>query len=234
MRIKLQTTKINKKIDWLIGKKNDKVKKEIKPIKYFYSDNSQNELKIFFNNNNNGNITNEINISPENFRLCSPLNVIHDKWFVNLSKKPIPEEVRMLLQLGEKFGLPCTGKDQGKIIVEFMKCMEKNLFKEGDVISSAVRNQSIPIIKRMFNKTGNINMNDKLLLRCLQSTKNFVKDNKDIFFTKTDKGNATVAMDVDDYNSRMFEIFSDTNTYTVIKKDPINKLYNNTRNLLSC
>jgi len=176
---------------------------------------------------------NEINISPDNFRLSSPLNTIHDKWFVNLSKKPIPEDVRMLLQLGEKFGLPSTKKNQEKTIVEFMKCIEKNLFKEGEVICSAIRNQSIPIIKRMFNKTGNINTNEKLLLRWLQSTKKFVNDNKDILFTKADKGNATVAIDLDDYNSKMLKIFSDTNTYTLIKKDPINKLHNTTKDLLS-
>jgi len=228
-----ELTKMNKKIEWLMLKKNDKVKKEIKPIKYFYSDNSQNELKISFNNNNNGKTINEINISPDNFRLSSPLNTIHDKWFVNLSKKPIPEDVRMLLQLGEKFGLPSTKKNQEKIIVDFMKCIEKNLFKEVEVIGSAIRNQSIPIIKRMFNKTGNINTNEKLLLRWLHSTKMFVNDNKDILFTKADKGNATVAMDVDDYNSKMLKIFSDTNTYTLIKKDPINKLHNITKNLLS-
>jgi len=44
---------------------------------------------------------------------------------------------------------------------------------------------------------------------------------------------ARVAMDVNDYKNRMIEIFSDSNTYSVIKKDPIKKLSNDLRNVLS-
>jgi len=75
------------------------------------------------------------------------------KWFVNLSGKTIPEEEILLLQLGEKFSLPVSIKDNSKTIVEFIKCIQKNLFKEVDIIGNAIRNQSVPIIKRMFNTT---------------------------------------------------------------------------------
>jgi len=78
-----EITKINKKIEWLTSKNNDKIKKEIKPINYFYKDN-RNELKISLKNKTNS--LKEIN-SPDNFILDSPLNELHDNWFVNLSKK---------------------------------------------------------------------------------------------------------------------------------------------------
>jgi len=61
----------------------------------------------------------------------------------------------------------------------------------------------------------------------------FIKNNPDILFTKADKGNATVAMDVLEYNKKMIENLGDTNTYIVIKKDPIRMLGNNVRNILS-
>jgi len=91
----------------------------------------------------------------------------------------------------------------------------------------------MPIIKRIFNTTKNINNNEKFLLRCLHHTRMFVKNNPDILFTKTDKGNATVAIDAREYNKKMIENLSDTSTYIVIKKDPIRKLGNNVRNVLS-
>jgi len=80
------------------------------------------------------------------------------------------------------------------------------LFREGEAICSGIRNQAVPIIKRIFNTTNNINNNEKFLIRCLHHTKSFVLNNPDIIFTKADKGNATVAMDSLDYNKKMIEI----------------------------
>jgi len=117
--------------------------------------------------------------------------------------------------------------------VEFIKCIERNVFKELDVISSQIRNQSIPIIKRIFKRTHNLDVNEKMLLRWLKHTKEFARDNPDILFTKADKGNATVSMDLAEYKNKMTEIFSDSNTYTVVKKNPIKKLSYQVRNVLS-
>jgi len=87
-----ENSRISKKIEWLIIKKNDMIKKDIKPIKYFYDNNNRKELKISLKNETNS--LTEINISPNNFILDSPLNELHDNWFVNLSKKTIPDEVK--------------------------------------------------------------------------------------------------------------------------------------------
>jgi len=200
-----EITRINRKIEWLIARNNKKIKKEIKPINYFCNDNNRNELKISLKKDTDQ--LTEIKISPDNFKLSSPLNELHDNWFVNLSKKTIPDEVRLLLQLGERFSLPFMKKDSEKTTIEFIKCIEKNLFKEVEIIGNNIRNQSIPIIKRLFRNMNNNNQNEKLLLRCLQHTRRFTKDNPDILFTKADKGNATVAMDVNDYKNRMIENF---------------------------
>jgi len=117
------------------------------------------------------------------------------------------------------------------MVVEFIKCIENNLFREVDSISSAVRSQSVPIIKRIFKRTNNMNVNEKFL-RCLQITKELTKDNTDILFTKADKGNATVAIDIDDYNNKMKEMFSDSDTYITVGRDPLKKLVDSVRNLL--
>jgi len=66
-------------------RRNERIKEEIKPINYFYKDNNRNALKISLQKESNS--LTEINISPDNFRLDSPLNKLHENWFVNLSKK---------------------------------------------------------------------------------------------------------------------------------------------------
>jgi len=223
--------RINKKIDWLIVKRNEKIRKDIKPIKYYYTDMNRNELRISLDNGANN--KNEINVSPDGFKLNTLLNQSHKNWFVNLSNKTIPDEVTLLLQLGEKFSLPILKNDKEKTSVEFIKSIERNVFKEVDIISSQIRNQSIPIIKRVFKSTHNLDVNEKMVLSWLKHTREFARKNPDILFTKADKGNATVSMDLAEYKNKMIEIFSDSNTYMVIKKDPIKKLSNQLRNVLS-
>jgi len=72
----------------------------------------------------------KINISPSKFEMESPVKLLHDNWFVNLSKITIPEEVKLVLQLGEKFGIPFVKGDMDKMIDNFIKCIENNIFKQ--------------------------------------------------------------------------------------------------------
>jgi len=136
--------------------------------------------------------------------------------FVNLSEKKIPHEVRLLLQLRETFGLLLIEKDKEKTIIEFIKCIEKNIFKLVDKVSNDIRNQTVPIIRKLCTKTNNLDSNEKFLRQMLQCTKKFVRDNPDILLTKADKGNVMVAIDVADYNNKMRELLSDFNTYVII------------------
>jgi len=60
----------------------------------------------------------------------------------------------------------------------------------------------------------------ELLTFLTHYTKNFVRKNPEIIFTRADKGNITVALNKSNYIKKMEEVLSDTNTYTLIKKDP--------------
>jgi len=46
----------------------------------------------------------------------------------------------------EKFGLPWREQDKEKTIIEFIKHIEKNIFKCHEQIGSSIRSQAIPII----------------------------------------------------------------------------------------
>jgi len=79
-------------------------------INYFCLLENQRELKISLKGDTN--MSHEINILHNKFRMQSPLQEIHEVRFVNLSEKNIPHEVRLLLELGERFGLPLIEKDK--------------------------------------------------------------------------------------------------------------------------
>jgi len=149
-----EINRVNKKVEWLIAKRNDNIKKDIKPIKYYYTENNRNEFR--FSRNNDANSSNVINVAPDSFELNKSLNKVHNNWFVNLSKKTIPDEVKLLLQLGEEFSLPIVEKDKEKTIVEFIKCIEKNIHKEVDSIGSQIRNQSIRLSREFLKNQTNL------------------------------------------------------------------------------
>jgi len=52
-------------------------------------------------------------------------------------------------------------------------------------------------------------------------TKKFRKENLNIIFTRADKENVMVALNREDYKTKMEEVLQDENTYTPVKKNPI-------------
>lgn len=54
----------------------------------------------------------------------------------------------------------------------------------------------------------------------MKSTVSFCKEHPDIFFTRVDKGNITVAMDRQVYNNKMLALLNDKDTYSLVDKDP--------------
>jgi len=75
--------------------------------------------------------------------------------------------------------------------------------------------------------------NYKMILHWLDSTKKFVKNHPDVLFTKSAKGNITIAINRSEYYRKMEEMLSDTNTYLRISRDPTKKLTTDLRSLLS-
>ncbi|KYN10015.1 hypothetical protein ALC57_17849, partial [Trachymyrmex cornetzi] len=64
-------------------------------------------------------------------------------------------------------------------------------------------------------------------------TKQFLKDNSNIIFTKADKGNLTVALDKNIYIEKVKTMLDDEDTYMKILKDPTSKINNNLKQLLA-
>jgi len=77
-----------------------------------------------------------------------------------------------------------------------------------------IRNRIIPIIN---NLSSFFFITIRLIKDCLlKITKQFIKNNKNIIFTRVDKDNATVTLDRDDYYEKITRVLQDTNTYVKI------------------
>ncbi|EFN64952.1 hypothetical protein EAG_12523, partial [Camponotus floridanus] len=137
---------------------------------------------------------------------------------VNLSSFNIPEEVQLILQLGEKFCLPVIDKD--RTTVNLLKNVEYNINRLPLEIRTLVRNRSFPIINSFHKSTPLVSSFDKSILGAFNAATKFTRENPDILFTRADKGNTTVALNRDDYLSNMLTLLADASTYRVVNRNP--------------
>jgi len=212
-------------------------KKNSNNIKYYCSTHSLNNStvhKFSFNKHefsfNDMVYDIEIKQSDYNFTTDNSLEP-REKWFINTSNSFIPKEVISLLQLGEDFCLPPTNSSDS--ITQCVKHIENNFSRlQGYNCKNNLRNQIFPFINNL-NKIDIIkNETEIKLIAAKKITSRFIKNNPDILFTRADKGNTVVALDRIEYISRMEDSLSDTNTYTILQRSPVNKLLNNLKELL--
>jgi len=204
--------KTYKKIETLINERNFHIKNKIRPINYCKNDNS----RIFMN--------------PMSFDSHSELHEIKEEWFVNISDVPIPKNVQTLVQLGDRFNLPSSNIDKASFSI--IKNVESSLRNIRANTIPIIRNKTVDIVKKLRNNNKPSNEKTRLLENLFLETKNFIQNNKNIMFTRADKGNITVAMNTIDYNEKMNKILIDKQTYTKIDKDPIKGITNDLKILL--
>jgi len=117
-------------------------------------------------------------------------------------------------------------------IHEFIKDLESNVVLHKSNKQTLIRNIAIPQLHKYLKNTPHMNPSDDRLTHLLNVTKHFCHNNRNIIFTRADKGNITVAMDQTFYFSKVEELLKDVSTYTVVKKNPIKSIENNLNNML--
>jgi len=83
-----------------------------------------------------------------------------------------------------------------------------------------IRNTIIPQLHKLLHLKSPKNTVDEKLVLLTNYTKNFCRKKGDVIFTRADKGNVTVALNKNTYIEKMELALQDTNTYSIVKKDP--------------
>jgi len=229
--------KNNKKLSWLRKKKNLEIVDNIKSINYTVKvDNIGDEMIYKFGemevNSEDKDESININITPDKFMniINKPLSQTNEKWFINLSGHNIPEVVSNLLQLGEGFSMPFF-KSKKESVIEFIKDFEGTSFRNNKQ-KFKIRNTVVTQLQKFTNNTQPVDNIQVELLRLLKITSSFCKENKNIIFTKADKGNITVALDREHYKNSMELLLKDSSTYEKIQKNPVKNLEQKLNNIL--
>lgn len=169
------------------------------------------------------------------YRVGRPMQVTSHDYQNILAYPEIPDiiEIIEVASLGPKFNLKTCFNESDAVTTiknvenQLNRFNNLNLFQKNNIRSTITQS----ILYNLKNKPS-LNKFVKQLDRNLKSTKKFLKNNNDIFFTKADKGNVTVCLDKLNYCSKMEHLLSDKKTYEIVKKNPLNNLRKNVYNLL--
>jgi len=116
------------------------------------------------------------------------------------------------------FFLPKTNKK--KMTIEFIKNIEPNINKFPVPTQAFMRNKSISMLNGLARSSFILNDIDEQIIENKKIITN-LSTIQIFFITRADKGNITVALDKDYYFNKIRLMLQNTNTYTIINKDPI-------------
>jgi len=176
----------------------------------------------------------EVHVEPKNHlttKKFSPLDSLNNKWFINWSHEHIPDNIQQLLQLGHNFSLPSVNSNNN--ITQTIKNIENNIMKLHTDDQNTIRNYAIPLLHNLNNPAHYCEHTDLKIINLIKCTNKFIKNKPNVIFTRADKGNITVALNRSDYINKMEDILKDKETYELIRNDPLRKLTNDIRSLLS-
>lgn len=117
---------------------------------------------------------------------------------------------------------------QGGFVSEFESKIE---YIDRDVRNKA-RGELARCLKNNVIASHNKQVPDRNLISKIKAASSFRKEHTDLPFLKTDKGNTTVVMKKQEYDDKVTGILEDTNTYTLLKKDPTESLQTKVNNLI--
>jgi len=135
-----------------------------------------------------------------------------------------------LLQLGD-FCLPPVDKTDA--ITQCIKHIENSFSRlQGNNCINKFRTQIFPFLNNLQNIDKTCTETDLKIIKAIKNTTKFVKNHLDVLFTRADKGNMVVAIDRMEYISKMENCLSDSNTYSKLQRNLINKLLTNLKEIL--
>ena len=154
------------------------------------------------------------------------------EWIKNLTNIDIPNNVKEIVSLGQNHSVPTHMNTD--TAVNIIKNVEFTLSKHeiDNTFKNRIRKEVVHNINKELKTKKRESKDTVIFKKKVRETEKFLKDHETIFFTKADKGNTTVCMYKDEYNSKMIELLNDNNTYRKIKRNSLTQLQKNTQELL--
>lgn len=150
--------------------------------------------------------------------------VTQTKWFRNVSSVQIPNDITQLLSLGPKFSIEIPKKEVSvqRILAEVENILSFDSYSD-DNNRNILRARATNNITNYLLKAPVIN---NYYQKKFYEARKFLHDNPQILILPSDKGNVTVAMDKDRYDSLALDILRDEKYYAVLTRNPTTTIQN--------
>lgn len=136
-------------------------------------------------------------------------------WIKNLTDIDVPADIKNFLALGPKFSVSPTKKDFSLVgLLADIDCITKKANTNDRNLLIA---QATNIVTNFINKDVHLNNHFN---QTYKKTAKFLKEHPELMVTRADKGNVTVLLTPEQYNTSVEEILSDTNYYSPLQRDP--------------
>lgn len=151
-----------------------------------------------------------------------------ETWFKNISNTEFPTEVSNILALGPKFSLQPNYSDISipRILAEVETINFDNIATNKHLTTAKITNILTNWIQKQPMTNGNIQ-------RSFSKASKFIREHPDVIITQADKGNVTVAMNVEQYHQLSETILSDAQYYEQLSRDPTSTLQQRANKLIS-
>lgn len=156
-----------------------------------------------------------------------------DKFLYNFTDAVLPQDVRTMLSLGPKFGLPIKNSEIPipTIIKDLEYCISRQVTTEQN--KEIIRAQATNIITNHYCKNSKSQTTLQASLQHKEKlTKQFIKEHPRLWIMKSDKGNSTVVMEKEEYHTKVSEMLQDTSVYQPTRKDPTNRFQTRANDIL--
>lgn len=156
-----------------------------------------------------------------------------DDFIVNLTNIEIPEDVGQCIGLGPKFSVPYQKHDIPvlNILKDVEYCIQQS--SDNNNNKNVLRGSVTNIITNYLQTPLTYDYQSNFIIKCFNKTKSFLKNNSNIFVTRSDKGNKSVIMYKDDYKNKMIDMLKDSENYEELKHDPTRKYQTKCNNIVN-
>lgn len=144
---------------------------------------------------------------------------IEEKCFHNLTNIEVPDMSRILFCLEPQFALPVDNNNIPLLRLLADVDYSTSYLCNEDTKDTINTNVSENIHQFLKGKKRNQSKIDTFLQKALVDTKVFLKNNKDIYVTNSDKSNMTVLLPKSTYEEKMALLLSDNTTYEKLEMD---------------
>ena len=142
------------------------------------------------------------------------------EWIKNTTNTHIPDFLERTLMCGPNFN---THNKHKTPYIEIAAEVEKSIrFKEN---ADDIRAEMSNIMVNHINYQSQPRHHEHDWIRQdIRKSQAFLKEHPDLLITKADKGNKTVILSSEEYNTKMNELLEDENTYRPLRGDPSTKV----------